>query len=452
VSRVSEIIETIVQSVPARKENLDDGEIAALRALTRELIAAKPEAADEYARFLSVKQRGLCLPEALLNERLGGATILVTGGTGCIGSALMAQLAARNPARLVSFSRGLTGAWPRQDAAEYLYGDVRDRARLDEVIAELRPDVIFHVTAQRSPALAEIEVHRTVTTNVLGTRNVLAAAAAAGVAQVVCASTGKALRPYSPDMYTASKRAAEWCAQSVATSTDMLVSAARFTHVIDNSIVYGRLLDWATEGVVRLHGSSIAFYIQSALESAQLLLLAYAGAAAREFRIHAITDLGWPVNLIDVAVGVLASKNSPSPIYISGYDPGYEEVPFPGLYDPMTAGDVSPLLNAFETAAMVQSPCPMVDAFRLDMVPDTVSPKLLAALESVCDRTQDSGQVRAALDELSWSLLDATLGAANRTAVDRSARLIFQHEHVLNAVHRRITEAIKASATPSQQA
>lgn len=453
MSRVSEIIETIVHAVPSRKQSLDDGEIVRLRELTGELTAAKPEAADEYARFLSVKQRGLCLPEAELTERLGGATILVTGGTGCIGSTLMAQLAARKPGRLVSLSRGLTSGWPRQPEAEYLQGDVRDRARLDEVIAEVRPDVIFHVAAQRSPALAEVEVYRTVTTNVLGTRNVLAAAAAAGVPQVVCASTGKALRPYSPEMYTASKRAAEWCAQSMAISTDTLVSAARFTHVIDNSIVYERLLDWAaTDGVVRLHGASIAFYVQSALESAQLLLLAFTGARPREFLVHAITDLGWPVSLIDVAIGVLASKSSRSPIYVSGYDPGYEEVAFPGLYDPQTAGDVSPLLNAFETAALAQSSCPMVDAFRLDMVPDMVSPKLLTGLESVCDRTQDPAEVRTALDELSWSLLDATLGAANQTALHRSARLICQHEHALTPVHRRITEAIKSNATAAPAA
>jgi FlaA1/EpsC-like NDP-sugar epimerase len=59
-------------------------------------------------------------------------------------------------------------------------------------------------------------VHGTVTTNVLGSRNVLAAAAAARVPPVVCASTGKALRPYSPEMYTASKRAAEWVATTAA--------------------------------------------------------------------------------------------------------------------------------------------------------------------------------------------------------------------------------------------
>jgi NAD(P)-dependent dehydrogenase (short-subunit alcohol dehydrogenase family) len=466
VNRVSEVIEAMAQAVPVRKVSLDDVEVTRLRELTGELMAAKPEAAAEYARFLGIKQRGLCLPEAELAHRLDGTTILVTGGTGCIGATLMAQLAQRRPARLVCVSRGVTAAWPRQASAEYLVGDVRDRARLDEIIARVRPDVIFHVAAQRSPALAEVEVHRTVSTNVLGSRNVLAAAAAAGVPQVVCASTGKALRPYSPEMYAASKRAAEWAASAAAASGELLVSAARFTHVLDNSIVYSRLLDWADAGaqadlqgagpdpgtgesaVVRLHGSSIAFYVQSALESAQLLLIAYLGARPGEFRVHAITDLGWPVSLIDVALGVLASKQSRTPVYISGYDPGYEEVPFPGLYDPATAGDVSPLLNAFEAAALVDSPCPRVDAFELAMAENPVSAKLLGALASVCERTEDPVAVRGALDELSWSLLDAALAGACPTALNRSAKLICQHEERMTPVHRRVTEAIKSHACP----
>jgi NADP-dependent 3-hydroxy acid dehydrogenase YdfG len=426
-------------------------------------MAAKPEAAVEYARFLGVKRRGLCLPESELAERLGGSSVLVTGGTGCIGSMLMAQLAQRRPSRLVSVSSDVSTSWTVQASAEYLVGDVRDRARMDEIIAQVRPDVIFHVAAQRSPALAEAEVHRTVSTNVLGARTVLAAAAAAGVPQVVCASTGKALRPYSPEMYTASKRAAEWTASVAAASGDLLVSAARFTHVVDNSIVYERLLDWAAADggsdlstgeapVVRLHGESVAFYVQSALESAQLLLLAYLGARPREFRVHAITDLGWPVSLIDVALGVLASKRSRTPVYISGYDPGYEEVPFPGLYDPATAGDVSPLMNAFETAAMVHSPCPMVDAFKLEMAQDTVSVKLLDVLDEVCGQTQDPAEVRSSLDELSWSLLNATLGAVPRTALDRSAKLICQHEETMTPAHSRIASAIRDHASPATTA
>ena len=459
MGRVSEIIEAIAHAVPARKANLDEAEVARLRELTGELMTAKPEAVSEYARFLGVKRRGLCLPGAELSRRLGGASVMVTGGTGCIGSTLMAQLARCRPGRLVGVSRGVTTGWPQQAGAEYLVGDARDRARIDEIIAQVRPDVIFHVAAQRSPALAEVDVHGTVTTNVLGASNVLAAAAAAGVPQVVCASTGKALRPYSPDTYTASKRAAEWIATTAAASGDLLVSAARFTHVIDNSIFYERVLDWAHAGtdaggagadaVVRLHGSSVAFYVQSALESSQLLLLAYLGARPGELRVHAITDLGWPVSLIDVALGVLASKRSRTPLYISGYDPGYEEVPFPGLFDPATAGDVSPLMNAFETAALVNSPCPMVDAFKLELAPDSVSPKLLAALDSVCGRTRDGTQVRAALDDLSWSLLDATLSAVPSAALDRSAKLIGRHEDAMTSVHLRITRAIKDLASPA---
>ena len=169
----------MAQAVPARKANLDEVEVARLRELTAELAAAKPEAAAEYARFLGVKRRGLCLPGAELDRRLGGATVMVTGATGCIGSTLMAQLARHRPGRLVGVSRGMTTGWPRQAGADYLVADARDRARLDEIIAQVRPDVIFHVAAQRSPALAEVDVHGTVTTNVLGTRNVLAAAAAA---------------------------------------------------------------------------------------------------------------------------------------------------------------------------------------------------------------------------------------------------------------------------------
>ena len=57
--------------------------------------------------------------------------------------------------------------------------------------------MVFHLAAERDPGLAEAEVHRTVTTNVLGIRNVLAASIGAGVPQVVRASTGKALRPTS---------------------------------------------------------------------------------------------------------------------------------------------------------------------------------------------------------------------------------------------------------------
>jgi nucleoside-diphosphate-sugar epimerase len=454
VESVSEIIGMMRAAAPAGQPRLDASALQVLGDLTQSLITAKPDAAQEHARFLAIGQRELCLPEAELAGSLHGATVLVTGGTGCIGSALMAQLTARCPGRVVSVSRGVTNAWPRQAGGEYRQADVRDRQAMDRLIAEVRPDVVFHVAAQRDPALAEVEVHRTVTTNVLGTRNVLAAAEAAGVPQVVCASTGKALRPYSPEVYTASKRAAEWIASGVAARGEMLCSAARFTHVLDNSLIYRRLLGWAEGGgVIRLHATDIAFYVQSALESAHLLLLAGLGAQRGELRVHAITDLGWPVSLLDVALGVLKRTGSATPIYFSGYDPGYEEVPFPLLYDPATAGDVSPLLNAFEAAATAAPPCPGVDAFRLDMAADPLPAKLLTALEDVCGSAPGADPVRGALGALSWSLLDAALRAAPRPALERAAALARSHRDVLGPDYWRVLEAIcdSAAAAPASR-
>jgi hypothetical protein len=238
-------------------------------------------------------------------------------------------------------------------------------------------------------------------------------------------------------MYTASKRAAEWVASTVAGASDMLCSAGRFTHVLDNSIIYKRLLGWAREpedGVIRLHSTEIAFYVQSALESAQLLLLASLGSERGEFRIHAISDLGWPVSLLDLALAVLARSGSPTPVYVSGYDRGYEEIPFPGLYDPLTAG--------------VDSSCPMVDAFRVEMAPEPRAVKLLGALAEVCDRTEDPNAVRCALNDLSWSLLDASLSAAPCRALTRAAAMAQRHRDTLGADHRRVLEAIVDHAGP----
>jgi nucleoside-diphosphate-sugar epimerase len=443
---VEAIINEMRAAVAPGQQDLDAAAVSRLRELTARLVAGRrEEARTEYERFLSVIKRELCLPRDRLAERLDGAVILVTGGTGCVGSTLVTQLTAFKPARIVSVSRGVTGGWPRHPGAEYLYADVRDQARMEALIGEIRPDLIFHVASQRDPGLAETLVHHTVTTNVLGTRSVLGAAAAAGTGQVVCASTGKALRPFSPDVYTASKRVAEWVAFGFAASGALPVSAVRFTHVVDNSIIHQRLQDWAaSSAVIRLHSPQIAFYVQSAVESAQLLMLAALdqGRPGR-LPIRAIADLGWPVSLLDLTLGVLAARDSDAPVYLSGYDPGYEEVPFPGLYDPATAGDLSPLLNAFEAAVVVPSECPMTNVFEAGFAPEPRAAELSAELAGVCGETDDPQRVRAALRELSWALLDATLAVAPPEALARAARIANRHVATLTADHGQILRTIQ---------
>lgn len=442
VQTVPEIIVRMRAVTPEGRQRLSHAELRKLSDLTQALLAAKPGALREYNRFLAIGRRSIGLPRAELEAWLPGKSVLVTGGTGCIGSALLAQLAGLRPRRLVSVSRGCAGG-PRLDGAEYACADIRDLARLTDVFGEVRPDIVFHLAAQRDPGLAEHEVHRTVTTNVLGTGNVIAAAAGSGVSQLVCASTGKALRPYSPDVYTASKRVSEWLLSRAAARGAACYSAVRFTHVVDNSIIHARLLEWCEGGVIRLHSPDAAFYAQSALESAQLLLGASAGAGSGALRVHAITDLGWPVSLLDMALGALTRTGSATPIYVSGYDRGYEAVPFPGLYDPETAGAVSPLFNAFEAARAGCSPCPGADAFQLEVAPVPGPGERMRALDDVCARTQQPGPVRAALDELSWSLLDATLKAVPCQALARAAGLTAPHRDSLNAEHRRLLAAIE---------
>ena len=447
---VRDIIAAMRDAVPEGREHLDERDLGRLRVLTRSLTAASAAAEEELARFQAIRERGLALPGPDLRPWLEDRNILVTGGTGCVGSVLMSQLAACRPRRLVSVSRGLTRGWPQAAGAEYARADVRDLPALGSVVAEARPDVLFHVAAQRDPGLAEREVHPTVTTNVLGTRNVVAAAERCGVPQVVYASTGKALRPYSPEVYAASKRAAEWIMSAAAARAGArtVYSAARFTHVVNNSLVYQRLLDWSADGVIRLHGADIFFYAQSALESAQLLIGAGLGARAGSFQVFAITNLGWPVNLLELALGVLRLTGSAAPLYFSGYEPGYEGAPFPGLYDPLTAGEVSPLLSAFEAERSQKAMCGMADEFPLEMAPDPELDKRLLALEEACELTREPAAVRAALDALSWSMLGATLRMVPGRVLGRAAAIAAPSRGGLTAQQRQMLGVIERHIAP----
>lgn len=438
------ILDDLRAAVPKGRIELDDRQLSLLSELTGRLVAARADAYEEFRRFQSVRERGIALSHERVAGWLSGRRILVTGGTGCIGSMLMEQLSALGPARLVTMSRGATAPWRLLPDAEYVHGDVRDRDRVAEVFADVRPEIVFHVAAQREPGRAEVEVHRTLTTNLLGTRNILDASVAYGAGHVVCASTGKALRPYSPDVYAASKRAAEWLMARTAGRSDIKVSAARFTHVVDNSIIGERLGRWCKSGVIRLHSAEIDFYVQSALESAQLLLNSGLGTRCGVVRMHALRNLDWPVNLLDLALGMIIETRSPSPIYVAGYEQGYESEAFGGLYDPRTAGGISPLINMFEAASVVPGDCTETDAF--DILPpsdDAEAQRRFDELEELCDRTCDPAALRAPFEALSVALLDATLRDVPKPALRRAIELATQRRTGPNRAHDLLLDAMR---------
>src|ERR1035438_4134381 len=73
-------------AVSEGRQCLDDAAVRRLRDLTQALLASKPEAQREHQRFLDIAQRSIAPPGRDLDAWLRGKTVLVTGGTGCIGS------------------------------------------------------------------------------------------------------------------------------------------------------------------------------------------------------------------------------------------------------------------------------------------------------------------------------------------------------------------------------
>jgi nucleoside-diphosphate-sugar epimerase len=438
----------LCDAVPKGRAELDYEELRILSKLTRRLISERPDAAGEYRRFKAIGQRTIDLPAEATRAWIEGRTVLVTGGTGCIGTLVAEQVVGNRPGRLVCAARGVMKPTRVVTGAEYRQVDVCDAKGLRALFGAIKPDVVIHLAAQRSPALAEVEVHRTLTTNVFGTRNVLAAAAEHGVPDVVVTSTGKALRPYSPDVYAASKRVAEWLSARAAAQPQPVasarISAARFTHVVDNSIVAQRLRRWCDDGVIRLHGEHIEFYVQSGIEAAQLLLAAGLDASPGVLRINALRDLDWPVGLLEVAIGTIAETGSHAPIYVCGHEEGYECSPFPALYDPATAGDVSPLINAFEAPGTRPGLCTAVDRFDAPAPSeDGAALDHLKRLEKLCSKTSDPRSLRPEFRELCKALLDATLHDVQDDAVARALNFAEHSPYPIDSAHIPVLDALR---------
>jgi len=125
-------------------------------------------------------------------------TLLITGGTGSFGNAVLRRMLASDLREIRVFSRDEK----KQDDMRKRYnhpklkfylGDVRDSA---SVAAAMRGvDFCFHAAALKQVPSCEFHPMEAVRTNVLGTENVLQAAIAADVKRVVCLSTDKAVYP-----------------------------------------------------------------------------------------------------------------------------------------------------------------------------------------------------------------------------------------------------------------
>lgn len=193
-----------------------------------------------------------------------GRTVLVTGHTGFKGSWLALWLA-RLGARVVGYSHPPPTApshWellPSPAVASHV-GDVRDLAALTAVVAEHRPEIVFHLAAQPLVRRSYREPVETYTTNVIGTLNVFEAVrACAAVRAVVCVTSDKvyenresavgyteaaALGGFDP--YSNSKACAELvakCYRQAFFAAGPLLATARAGNVIGGG-------DWAEDRLI----------------------------------------------------------------------------------------------------------------------------------------------------------------------------------------------------------
>ncbi|HTN41234.1 MAG TPA: polysaccharide biosynthesis protein, partial [Asticcacaulis sp.] len=124
--------------------------------------------------------------------------LMVTGGTGSFGDAVLRRFLASSIREIRVFSRDEKKQDDMRkryasDKLKFYLGDVRDPQSL--IAATRGVDFIFHAAALKQVPSCEFHPMEAVKTNVLGTENVLEAAIANGVKRVVCLSTDKAVYP-----------------------------------------------------------------------------------------------------------------------------------------------------------------------------------------------------------------------------------------------------------------
>ena len=125
-------------------------------------------------------------------------TILITGGTGSFGHALLDRLMGQDFKEVRIFSRDELKQEHmrvslRNDRVRFHIGDVRDRDSVDAVMAGV--DYVFHAAALKQVPSCEFFPMQAVMTNIVGSENVLESAVKNDVSRVVCLGTDKAVYP-----------------------------------------------------------------------------------------------------------------------------------------------------------------------------------------------------------------------------------------------------------------
>ena len=248
--------------------------------------------------------------DSILNY-VKGQTIMVTGGGGSIGSELCRQIAGHRPARLIivdiyennayEIQQELKHKYPKLDLV-VLIASVRNTNRINHIMEEYRPDIIYHAAAHKHVPLMEVSPNEAIKNNVFGTWKTAQAAVQNGVKKFVLISTDKAVNP--TNIMGASKRICEMIIQTYNRHYPTEFVAVRFGNVLgsNGSVIPLFRNQIAAGGPVTVTHPDIIRYFMTIPEAVSLVL--QAGVYARGGEIF-VLDMGEPVKILDLAENLI---------------------------------------------------------------------------------------------------------------------------------------------------
>lgn len=255
--------------------------------------------------------------------------VLVTGAAGSIGSVLCRLIAGMGPRRLVLVDINESGLF---DLAEELRAsgtlDLReslvsiiDQDQLLAVFADERPEIVFHAAAYKHVPMLEAHPVQAVLANVVGTRNALRCAHAAGVKKFILISTDKAASKHS--VMGCTKRLCEELV--LAYRGPMSCWAVRFGNVVGSRGSVVPLFERQIEhgGPVTITHRDVSRYMMTIGEASSLVLSSL--TMSRPNHLYML-DMGEPIKIYDLANDLIRSRglrpDTDIKIVITGLRPG----------------------------------------------------------------------------------------------------------------------------------
>jgi O-antigen biosynthesis protein WbqV len=248
-----------------------------------------------------------------ISKLINNRPVLVSGAGGSIGSELCRQIAAFGPSELVLaeqsehnlylIEKELVAAFPDITIVPRIV-DVRDGQRVDSLMREHKPDVVFHAAALKHVPMVEENPIEAVKTNVLGTATLASASIVHKVKVFVLISTDKAVNP--ANVMGATKRAAEAFCQSLDLSESSThFVAVRFGNVLGSSgsVVPLFRKQIETGGPITVTHPDITRFFMTIPEAVRLVLQASSHGLKRDsYRGKILVlDMGEPVRIVDLA-------------------------------------------------------------------------------------------------------------------------------------------------------